>query len=42
MYVGQLEVYEQASELLERLTGVRVSDSTIYRMAGHYGQAIEE
>jgi hypothetical protein len=42
VYVGQLEVYEQASELLERLTGVRVSDSTIYRMAGHYGQAIEQ
>lgn len=32
VYVGQLEVYEQASELLERLSGVRVSDSAIYRM----------
>jgi hypothetical protein len=42
VYVGQLQVYEQASELLERLAGVQVSDSTIYRMAGHYGQAIEE
>ncbi len=40
--MGQLQAYEQASELLEVLTGTRVSDSTIYRMAGHYGQAIEE
>ena len=42
VYVGQLQVYEQGSELLERLAGVSVSDSTIYRMANHYGQAIEE
>lgn len=42
LYVGQLQAYGQASELLEVLTGARVSDSTIYRMVSHYGQAIEE
>lgn len=42
VYVGQLEVYEQGSELLDRLAGVSVSDSTIFRMATYYGQTIEQ
>lgn len=41
VYVGQLETYEQSSELLKRLANVEVSDSSIFRMVNYYGRKIE-
>lgn len=42
VYCGQIEVYEQASQLAHRLAGIKVSDSTIQRMCTHYGQELGE
>lgn len=40
LYCGQLDVYEQASELLKELADLQVSDSTIQRMCVYYGDLI--
>ena len=42
VYCGQLDVYEQASELLAELADIQVSDSTIQRMSVHYGELLGE
>lgn len=41
VYLGQLETYEQASEIGEKLLGLAISTSLIYRLTTFYGQAIE-
>ena len=41
VYLGQLETYEQASEIAEKLLGLCLSTSLIYRLTCFYGQAIE-
>ena len=38
---GQHEAYQQASELIEELSQIEVSDSTIQRMCVHYGELLE-
>lgn len=40
VYCGQLDVYQQASELVEELAGIQVSDSTIQRMCIYYGDLL--
>lgn len=40
LYCGQLDVYQQASELLVELADIQVSDSTIQRMSVHYGELL--
>jgi hypothetical protein len=42
LYCGQSDVYEQASELLAEVGDIQVSDSTIQRMATHYGTLLGE
>lgn len=42
LYCGQLGVYEEASEILERLSGIEVSDSSIQRMCTYYGDGLGE
>ena len=42
LYCGQLNVYQQASELLTELADIQVSDSTIQRMSVHYGALLGE
>ena len=41
VYLGQLETYEQASEIGKKLLGLVISTSLIYRLTCFYGQAIE-
>ena len=41
VYLGQLATYEQASEIGEKLLGLSLSTSLIYRLTCFYGQAIE-
>lgn len=41
-YVGQTEVFDEAEELLKRLTGVRISDKQIERVCHRYGAGLEE
>jgi hypothetical protein len=41
IYLAQLETYEQASEIGEKLLGLSLSTSLIYRLTCFYGQAIE-
>lgn len=41
IFLGQMEVYQQAGEVVEKLLGLSVSVSQIYRLTTHYGQAIE-
>lgn len=41
IFLGQTEVYQQASEVVEKLLGLSVNVSQIYRLTTHYGQAIE-
>ena len=41
VYLGQLETYEQGREIGEKLLGVVISTSLIYRLTRFYGQAIE-
>ena len=41
VYLGQLEVYKQASEIACTLLGLAVCQSQIYRLTTYYGQAIE-
>ena len=40
-YLGQNRVFEDASELLRRMTGLRVSAKQIERVCHYYGQALE-
>lgn len=40
LYCGQLGVYEEASEILQRLSGIEVSDSSIQRMCTYYGDQL--
>lgn len=41
VFLGQLEVYKQASDLAQTLLGVWVCPSQIDRLTSHYGAAIE-
>jgi hypothetical protein len=41
VYLGQLETYQQASEIADKLLGLSISTSLIYRLTRFYGQAIE-
>ena len=41
IFLGQFEVYQQASVIIEKLLGLSVSTSQIYRLTTYYGQAIE-
>ncbi len=41
IFLGQMEVYQQASEVVEKLLGLSVSVSQIYRLTTYYGQALE-
>ena len=41
VYLGQLDTYEQGLEIGEKLLGVAISTSLIYRLTCFYGQAIE-
>jgi len=41
VYLGQLEPYEQAREIADKLLGLTISTSQIYRLTRFYGQAIE-
>ncbi len=41
VFLGQMEVYQQGAEVVEKLLGLSVSVSQIYRLTTHYGQAIE-
>lgn len=40
-FAGQTEVFDEAEELLRRLSGVEVSDKQIERVCHHYGEALE-
>ena len=39
VYLGQLETYEQGREIAEKLLGLSLSTSLIYRLTRFYGQA---
>jgi hypothetical protein len=41
VFLGQLEVYDQAAQLVQKLLGLSVATSQIYRLTNHYGAAIE-
>lgn len=41
-YVGQLDSYEQGSEITKRLLGLEISDTTIHRIADNLGLECEE
>ncbi len=41
VYVGQMECYENGSEVLEKLSGVEVGATQIYRLTDFYGKGIE-
>lgn len=42
VYVGQKDCYENCSEVLEKLSGVQVGATQIYRLTDLYGKGIEE
>lgn len=42
VYVGQMECYENCSEVLEKLSGVRMGATQIYRLTDLYGKDIED
>jgi len=42
VYVGQMDCYENSSEVLEKLTGVQVGTTQIYRLTDVYGKNMEE
>jgi len=42
VYIGHLECYEKGSEMAEMLMGVKVSDSTIYRLTDAVGEAAKD
>lgn len=41
-YVGQTEVFDEAEELLKRLSGVQISDKQIERVCHRYGEKLNE
>lgn len=41
VFLGQLEVYDQAAQVAKTLMGLPVAASQIYRLTNHYGAAIE-
>jgi len=41
VFLGQLEVYDQAAEVAQILLGLAIASSQIYRLTNHYGAAIE-
>lgn len=41
VFLGQLEVYEQATQIAQTLLGLCVAPSQIYRLTNHYGASIE-
>jgi hypothetical protein len=41
VFLGQLEVYEQAAQVSQTLLGLSISSTQIYRLTNHYGAAIE-
>ena len=41
VYLAQLEPYEQASEIAQKLLGLPISTRLMYRLTSYYGQAIE-
>jgi hypothetical protein len=41
VFLGQLDVYQQASQIAQALLGLPIASSQIYRLTNHYGQAIE-
>jgi hypothetical protein len=42
VYVGQMDCYQTCSEVLEKLSGVRVGATQIYRLTDLYGKDIED
>ena len=42
MYVGQLDCYEICCEVLEKLAGVKVGSTQIYRLTDLYGKGVED
>jgi hypothetical protein len=42
LYVGQQEVFDEASETLYRVGRVELSDKSIERLCHHYGEVLEE
>ncbi len=41
VYVGQMDCYENCSEILEKLSGIQVGVTQIYRLTDLYGKGIE-
>ncbi len=42
VYVGQMECYENGNEVLEKLSGVQVGATQIYRLTDLYGKGVED
>lgn len=42
MYVGQMDCYDNCSEVLEKLSGVQVGSSQIHRLTDSYGNAVKQ
>ncbi|MBA2563592.1 MAG: UPF0236 family protein [Chitinophagaceae bacterium] len=42
VYVGQMDCYETCSEVLEKLAGVKVGGTQIYRLTDLYGKGVED
>jgi hypothetical protein len=42
VYVGQMDCYENCSEVLEKLSGVQVGATQIYRLTDLYGKGVED
>lgn len=41
VFLGQLEVYDQAAQVAQTLLGLSIASSQIYRLTNYYGAAIE-
>ncbi len=41
LYLAQLDTYEQAAQMGNKLLGLSISSSQMYRLTSYYGQAIE-
>ena len=41
VFLGQLEVYDQATQVAQTLLGLSIASSQIYRLTNHYGASIE-
>lgn len=41
VFLGQLEVYDQAAQIAQTLMGISIASSQVYRLTNHYGAAIE-